>query len=253
MSDEWPEPAVDYVQAIADTKLLLSQRYAEWMLRGPALEEDIAGASAAQDEIGQVRQLFRLLEGQGRDRLWLERDRDAEEYANAASLDESADSWVSFVVQVALTDRATWLLLDAIDHEAFEGLVRKMGQDEYFHLEYHDAELTTLVEDRSAEVQAALETYLPGVLALLGPESYDEAIDPVYRSGFTDRSAAELRAALVDHFADLFEGTEVDVPTPRGPALDDWNERRRRAGDGEIDEETAIQLQGVRNREYIVE
>ena len=73
MSDDgWPEAAVDYVQAIADTKLLLGQRYGEWMLKGPNLEDDISGASNAQDEIGQVRQLFRLLKRQGVDDEWPE-------------------------------------------------------------------------------------------------------------------------------------------------------------------------------------
>ncbi len=252
MSD-WPEGAVDYVQAIADTKLVLSQRYAERMLSGPSLEDSIAGASAAQDEAGQVRQLFRLLEQQGVDREWLHNERAPEEYANAASLDDPADGWTEFIVQSALTDRAAWLLLDAIVAEGFEGMVQKMGEDEYFHLEHHDGRLETLAEDDPAALEAAFEKFLPDVLAFVGPADYDADNDPLVDAGFTDRSAAEIHEALVDHYEELLADTEVDVPDVDAPSEDEWNEQRRRVGGGSVEEEAVTELQGVRNEEFVIE
>ena len=255
MSDDgWPQAAVDYVQAIADTKLLLGQRYGEWMLKGPNLEDDISGASNAQDEIGQVRQLFRLLQRQGVDEDWLESERDPEEYANAATLDAEAEAWPTFIVQAALTDRAAWLLLDAIDHDDFTGMVQKMGEDEYFHLEHHDGRLETLAEDQPEAVEAALERYVPQILAYVGPATYDAESDPLVGAGFTDRPAAEIRGAIHEHYVTLFEGTEVSVP-----ALDDdvpdpesWDGTRRRVGDSHVDPDVVDQLQGVSNREYVI-
>ncbi|MGQ4555369.1 Phenylacetic acid catabolic protein [Halobellus sp. GM3] len=251
----WPEEAVEYVQAVADTKLLLGQRYGEWMLKGPHLEDDISGASNAQDEIGQVRQLFRLLKQQGVDDEWLEADRDAEEYANAEPLDSEAEAWPTFMVQVALADRAAWLLLDAIDHDDFTGMVQKMGEDEYFHLEHHDARLETLAEDQPEAVEAALEEYFPGILAFIGPATYSGDDDPLVAAGFTDRSAADVRAAFHEHYEALFEGTDVSVP----PLADDvpdpesWDETRRRSGTGHVEDGVIEQLQGVSNREYVIE
>ena len=255
MSDDgWPEPAVDYVQAIADTKILLGQRYGEWMLKGPNLEDDISGASNAQDEIGQVRQLFRLLTRQGVDDEWLESERAPDEYANAATLDTEAEAWPTFIVQVALTDRAAWLLLDAIDHDDFTGMVQKMGEDEYFHLEHHDGRLETLAEDQPEAVEAALAEYFPDILAFVGPATYDAASDPLVDAGFTDRPAAEIRRALREHYATLFEGTEVSVPPldDSVPDPDAWDETRRRVGDGHVDADVVDQLQGVSNREYVI-
>ena len=252
--DGWSEAAVDYVQAVADTKLLLGQRYGEWMLKGPNLEDDISGASNAQDEIGQVRQLFRLLKRQGVDDDWLESERDPEEYANAATLDAEAEAWPTFIVQVALTDRAAWLLLDAIDHDDFTGMVQKMGEDEYFHLEHHDGRLETLARDQPAAVEAALEEYFPKIMAFVGPATYDAASDPLVAAGFTDRPAAEIRRALSDHYDTLFKGTGVSVP----PLADDvpdpeaWDETRRRVGDGHVEPSVVDQLQGVSNREYVI-
>jgi ring-1,2-phenylacetyl-CoA epoxidase subunit PaaC len=252
MSD-WPEGAADYVQAIADTKLVLSQRYAERMLSGPSLEDSIAGASAAQDEAGQVRQLFRLLEQQGVDHDWLHEERAPEEYANAASLDDPADGWTEFIVQSALTDRAAWLLLDAIVAEGFEGMVQKMGEDEYFHLEHHDGRLETLAEDEPEALEAAFEKYLPDVLAFIGPAEHDADSDPLLAAEFTDRSAAEVHEALIAHYEDLLADTQVDVPDVDAPSEDEWDAERRRVGGGSVEEEAVTELQGARNKAFSME
>ena len=251
----WPEAAVDYVKAIADTKLLLGQRYGEGMLKGPNLEDDISGASNAQDEIGQVRQLFRLLTQQGVEDDWLESSRSAEEYANASILDEEAENWPTFIVQVALADRAAWLLLDAIVHDDFTGMVQKMGEDEYFHLEHHDARLETLAEDQPEAVEAALERYFPGILAFIGPSSYGSSEDPLVSAGFTDRSVAEIRGAFHEHYEELFAGTDVSVPPLEEdvPDPEAWDETRRRSGEGHVEPSVVEQLQGISNQEYVIE
>lgn len=253
--DGWPAEAVDLVQAIADTKLLLSQRYAEWMLAGPALEDDIAGASAAQDEIGHVRQLFRLLVGQGRDQDWLEGEREPDQFANVASLDEKPDSWIELIAAADAAERAAWYLLDAITHEDFDGLAERIGQDEYFHLEHLDGRIGTLAVDHPEELTAALEASLPPALALLGPETFDEDADPLVRSGFTDRSAADMREAYRLTYEDLVDGTAVslsgvdwDAPDP-----DDWDPERRRVDGGGIDHGTLESLRGTANREFVIE
>jgi len=251
----WPEAAVDYVQSIADTKLLLGQRYGEWMLKGPHLEDNISGASNAQDEIGQVRQLFRLLKQQGVDEEWLESERAPEEYANAPTLDEEAENWPTFIVQVALSDRSAWLLLDAIDHDDFTGMVQKMGEDEYFHLEHQDGRLETLAESQPEAVEAALERYFPQILSFIGPATYDEDSDPLVTAGFTDRSAADIRGALHDHYEALFAGTDVSVPPLEDDVLDpeQWDATRRRTDDGHVEAGVVEQLQGVSNQEYVIE
>lgn len=251
----WPEEAVALVQAVADTKLLLSQRYAEWMLAGPALEDDIAGASAAQDEIGHVRQLFQLLTQQGREQDWLEGDRESEAFANVASLDEKPSSWIELIATADAAERAAWYLLDAIAHEDFDGLGTRIGQDEYFHLEHLDGRVETLAEEHSAELESALESALPPALALLGPEAWDDEADPIVQSGFTDRSAAEMRTAYRRTYEDLLADTDVslsgvdwDAPVP-----EEWDPERRRVDGGGIDAETLDSLRGTANEEFRIE
>lgn len=248
MSD-WPEPAVEYVQAVADTKLVLGHRYAQWSLAGPSLEDDIGGASAAQEEIGAVRQLFRQLVDQGRDEEWLVGQREPTAFRNAAALDRIDGDWPAYVATVAPADRAAWLMLDAIDRDDLAGLVTKIGEDEYFHLEYHDARLETLAEESPGLLEETLEETLPDTLALVGPATYDAATDPLADAGFVERPVAEMREAFVEHYRSLFADTPVslagvdwDAPSP-----DEWDETRRRVGGGGIAEEDVRQIRGERN------
>ena len=251
----WPEEAVALVQAVADTKLLLSQRYAEWMLAGPALEDDIAGASAAQDEIGHVRQLFRLLAAQGRDQDWLEGDREPGAFANVASLDEKPGFWIELIAAADAAERAAWFLLDAIVHEDFDGLGTRIGQDEYFHLEHLDGRVETLAEEHPAELESALEAALPPALALLGPEAWDDDADPLVAAGFTDRSVSDMRTAFRRTYEDLLEGSDVSLDGVDwdAPDADDWDAERRRVDGGGIDEGTLASLRGTANQEFAIE
>ncbi|MDY6765525.1 MAG: Phenylacetic acid catabolic protein [Halobacteria archaeon] len=252
---DWPEEAVNFVQAIADTKMILSHRYAEWMLAGPGLEDDITGAGAAQDEIGHVRQLYRLLEDQGRERDWLEGEREPQEYYNARTLDKNFDTWIEFIATVGPTDRATWYLLDAITHDDFKGLVEKIGQDEYFHLEYHDGRFETLIEEEAEELQDTLEGSIPKILEFIGPSDYDEENDPLVQAGFTDRPIADIREAFLDRYDSMFEGTPVSLKNidRTKPRLEEWDENRRRVEEGAISESVVESLRGTKNKEFAME
>jgi ring-1,2-phenylacetyl-CoA epoxidase subunit PaaC len=112
-------------------------------------------------------------------------------------------------------------------------------------------------DERTEQVVAALEAALPDVLAFLGPAAYDGETDPLVASGFTDRPASALRTAFVDRLEEIFEGTDVDVDALDvdwdAPALDEWDERRRRTGDGSISEGDVESLSGVQNAEFRVD
>ncbi|UIP01494.1 phenylacetate-CoA oxygenase subunit PaaI (plasmid) [Halobaculum sp. CBA1158] len=253
MTDDWTPEAVDYVQAIADTKLMLSHWYAEQAFIGPTIQDNIALFSLTQDEYGQVRQFFLQLEGQGRDADWLRSDRDGDEFFNAATTDEAAPDWTRFEVRFGLTDRAAHLMFDAIVHDDFTGLTDKMSEEEYSHFDFHDGWLEHLAEAEPAEFEAALEESLADVLAFIGPAAYDDETDPLVASGFTDRSVAELREAFLDHLAGLIEGTSVTVPDPDPVSTAEWDERRRRLIGGGIGPDVLETIRGDRNKEFAME
>lgn len=250
MSEEWPVEAVDYVQAIADTKLMLSHWDAECAFLGPHIADNIALLSQVQDEYGHARQLFFLLEAQGRDPEWLRGERGSEEFRNAPTTDQPADGWAELVIRTGLTDRTTMLMIDAVVHEDFAGLAEKIREEEHSHLEFHDAWLETLAETEPDAVEAVLAGSVPDVLAFLGPVEYDDDADPLVAAGFTDRSAVELREVLIDQVGDLLTGTDVAVPVVEGPTIEEWDAERRRVAGGGIEERVLGSLRGVENREF---
>jgi ring-1,2-phenylacetyl-CoA epoxidase subunit PaaC len=249
-SDTWPKGAVDYVQAIADTKLILSHRYADQGFLGPNLADNIALFSLTQDEYGHVRQLFRKLETQGCDEDWLRQGRDADEFSNAATIDQPPADWLEYETRVGLTDRAALLMLDAIDHEDFVGLTDKISEEEYSHLDFHDGWLKYFAATKPDEFQAALEEILPDVLAFIGPAEYDEDTDPLFTAGFTDRSISELRETFMSYCEDITDRTSVTVPNLETFDLATWDEERRRISDRAIERETIESLQGTENQEF---
>ena len=252
MSDGWPPEAVDYVQAIADTKLMLSHWYAEQAFIGPNIQDNIALFSLTQDEYGQVRQFFLQLEGQGLDGDRLRSDREREEFHNAATTDEPAPDWTRFEVRFGLTDRAAHLMFDAIVHDDFAGLTGKMSEEEYSHFDFHDGWLEHLADAEPEAFRAALAESLPDVLAFIGPAAYDDDTDPLVTAGFTDRSAVELRGAFLDHLEGIVEGTAVTVPDPDPVALEEWDERRRRVAGGGIGADVLDSIRGTENEEFAV-
>lgn len=253
MSETWSSEAVDYVQSIADTKLMLSHWYAEQGFLGPGIQDDIALFSLTQDEYGHVRQFFRLLDGQGRSEEWLRTERSADEFYNAATTDEAAADWVQFIVRFGLTDRAAHLMFDAIDHEDFAGLTDKMSEEEYSHFNFHDGWIEHLASSQPEAFQSALDESLADVLAFIGPAAYDTETDPLVQSGFTDRSVAELRDAFLSHLETLLDGTDVTVPDPDPIPVGTWDESRRRTVDGSIEADVLDSIRGTRNVEFAIE
>lgn len=253
--DAWPDEALDYVQAIADTKLVLGFRYAERMASGQSIEDDVANMNLAQEEFGHVRQLYELLSRQGRGREWLEHDRDPGMYANAAPLDDPVPDWTSFVVVTGVVDRAAWLLTDAIAHSDLDGIREKIAQEEAYHLERSDAWLERLAEREPDTVEATLVDALPDVLAFIGPAEYDAETDPLVLEGFTDVPVVQRRERLLGHYRALFEGTDVSVDAAdlTGPDRAEWDPIRRRVSAGSLPTETVEVLQGGPNREFAVE
>ena len=88
------DPAVQYLLRIGDTVLIHGQRLAEWCGHAPVLEEDIALANLAQDEIGHAIVWYGLraaIDGSDPDRLVYFRD--APQFLNAWLVELPRGDW----------------------------------------------------------------------------------------------------------------------------------------------------------------
>ena len=89
MTTHLKQALINKLTAMADDELILAHRNAEWTGHAPILEEDIALANIAQDELGHATVFYGLLEeltGTTPDQFAMFRDADA--FRNAQLLEE---------------------------------------------------------------------------------------------------------------------------------------------------------------------
>jgi ring-1,2-phenylacetyl-CoA epoxidase subunit PaaC len=162
--------------AMADDEFVLGFWDSEWTGIAPVLEEDVAFASLAQDEIGHAQALYRLLadlDGDDPDRIAF--GRQPEDYRQARLLDHPRTDWAFSIARRFLYDTADAARLDALVASAYAplaGVVAKMRREERYHLLHVGAWLERLAtgggEARSRLV-AALDRLWPDALTVLAP------------------------------------------------------------------------------------
>jgi ring-1,2-phenylacetyl-CoA epoxidase subunit PaaC len=181
-SPETRQALADFLLAMADDEFVLGYWDSEWTGIAPVLEEDVAFASLAQDEIGHAQALYRLLaELEGGDPDAIAFGRPPEGYRHARLLDHPRTDWAFSVARRFLYDTADAARLDALAASAYAplaGVVAKMRREETYHLLHMHAWLERLAnggEEPRARLAAALERLWPDALCVLdGVEGDDQ-------------------------------------------------------------------------------
>ncbi len=126
---------IELVASVADNKLFLGKRYAEWCTGAPALEAAVAAASMAQDEIGHARSLYPLLQDlAGRSEQTEPESRT--QFVHVRGLSSTFQSWTDFVAANLLIDTALTILLESAQASSFEPLgqrARRILEEERLH------------------------------------------------------------------------------------------------------------------------
>ncbi|CAM4007551.1 1,2-phenylacetyl-CoA epoxidase subunit PaaC [Deinococcus marmoris] len=126
--------------ALADDEIILAQRGGEWTGHAPILEEDIALANIAQDELGHAGlylELRRALDGSDADALAFTRS--ADEFTSARFVELPKGDWAFTMLRQYLYDAYEALWLDAARKSTYEPLsevANKAFREERFHLQH---------------------------------------------------------------------------------------------------------------------
>ena len=163
-------------QALADDEIVLAQRDGEWTGHAPILEEDIALANIAQDELGHATlylELRRELDGSDPDRLAFFRD--AGEYRCARLVELPRGDWALTMLRQFLYDAAEALWLDAAQASRYAplaGVAAKALREEKFHLQHSALWAERLgrgTPESARRAQEALDTLWPHAAQLFAP------------------------------------------------------------------------------------
>jgi ring-1,2-phenylacetyl-CoA epoxidase subunit PaaC len=173
----------DLLLAMADDEFVIGYWDSEWTGIAPVLEEDVAFASLAQDEIGHAQALYRLLADlEGGDPDELAYGRAPEGYRHARLLDHPRTDWAFSVARRFLYDTADAARLDALAGSAYEPLaavVAKMRREETYHLLHMHAWVERLAgggEEPRARLTAAMERLWPDALCVLDGVEGDDLL-----------------------------------------------------------------------------
>ena len=225
------------VLSLADNKQLLGLRYAEWAVRAPSLEADIAAAAMGLDDIGHARVLYGCLEPLGEDPRGTERESDLGSYRSLPYFDEPWTSWAQFVAANAVLDTAFTVMIQACvegDVEVLRSRLRKMLSEERYHFLHGRSWLRQGIEEgplREAWRQA---------IEWFGPPDGDVA--ELHRRGALAMGPAELRSRLEERLEVRAPAMELD--------WSGWDAVRRRSRAGVLDERTFGMLRGLEERRF---
>lgn len=210
---------LDYLLRQGDNALILSQQLSQLCGKGPALEEDMALTNVALDLLGQTRMWLTYaaeVEGQGRDEDRLAYLRDVREFRNCLLLEQPNGDYAQVMVRQFFFDTWHYFLMRALLSSS-DPRIAEIAEKSIKEVTYHlrrSGDLVVRLGDGTdvshARMQAAVDelwTYA-GEMFL-----YDEVDQAMVAQGVAPEPAA-LRAAFLQHVAEVFEEATLRMPSP---------------------------------------
>lgn len=201
--------------ALADDELVLGHRNAEWTGHAPILEEDIAIANVAQDEIGHAVLWYGLLQdltGADPDRMAFFRD--AAAYRSSPLVEQPKGDWAFTMLRQFLFDSYEAELAPRLmrsTHAPVSEVAAKINREELFHLRHSGlwVERLALGTDESRQrSQAALNILWP----LMPAHLQELPGDALLAAAGIFPTAAELAGAVLERLSAALTALGFDLP-----------------------------------------
>ncbi|WP_291423596.1 1,2-phenylacetyl-CoA epoxidase subunit PaaC [Deinococcus sp.] len=216
--------------ALADDEIILAHRDGEWTGHAPILEEDIALANIAQDELGHAGmylELRRALDGSDPDRLAMFRS--ATEYTNTRFVELPRGDWAYTMLRQFMYDAYEALWLEAAQHSTYAPLAEvaaKAVREEKFHVQHTALWVERLAlgtPESTRRTQTALADLWPHAAQLFQPV---EGEDELVKAGIIPDIAgvrSRWEAVMVKHLQDKC-GLRMSRDSFPGPARENHTE-----------------------------
>jgi ring-1,2-phenylacetyl-CoA epoxidase subunit PaaC len=217
-----------YALRLGDDSLILSHRLAEWTSRAPELEEDVALANIALDQLGQARMLLGYageVEGAGRTEDDLAYLRDEREFYNCQLVELANGDFARTIARLLCFSTYQLALYQrlAASSDATLAAVAAKGVKEVAYHRDHAVQWTLRLGDGTPESHRRMQAGL----AAVWPYTHE-----LFRSDDVER---ELGAAAVDPAAlrppwESFLDAVLAEATLERPADDGWRPGGGRTG-----------------------
>lgn len=213
------EKLSQYILAMADDELILGHRDSQWCGHAPILEEDIAFANIALDEIGHAGLWYGLYaELTGHDPEIAPDDliyrRSAREYRCTPMVELPNGDWAFSMLRQYLFDRAeiAWLSdLARSEQKQISAIAEKVIKEEQYHLRHTQAWVERLgqgSDESHRRMQAALTILWPYTESLLSHCSKESDLAV---SGYVP-DASQVRRSWQDQVMPLLADCDLTIP-----------------------------------------
>jgi len=205
-----------FLISLADDELVLGHRDSEWCAFAPMIEEDVAFASIAQDEMGHGRLYYRLAHDHGApepDALVFERTADG--FRSAVLLERPNGDWAYTVARHLIYDIYDDILTSALlgsSMKELRDIAVLVRREERYHLEHQSVWVRHLAgggEDSRRRLETAL-TRVTGEISGLTEEASWHA--PLIEAGVLPLGPEEIRPRLEGRLTEIFAPMELVVP-----------------------------------------
>jgi ring-1,2-phenylacetyl-CoA epoxidase subunit PaaC len=205
--------------AIADDQLILGHRDSEWCGHAPIIEEDIAFANIALDEIGHAVRWYETIAGlldedpeTYPDRLVYTRS--AGEYRCAQIVELPNGDWAFSMLRQFFMDSLEGIRLDQVHGYSYPPLsdtAAGIRKEELYHLRHTRAWVHRLcngTDESRRRMQSALEQLWPYTGQLLAPLPHEEEL---IQAGYLP-AAEPLHQAWYNQVISLLQDAQLVIP-----------------------------------------
>jgi ring-1,2-phenylacetyl-CoA epoxidase subunit PaaC len=221
MNEEVKHALTNKLLALADDEFILGHRNSEWAGHAPILEEDIAFANIAQDELGHANiwySLYSRLTAADADELvyW----RDAAAYRNAPLVELPQGDWAFSMLRQYLFDTAELIRLPLLAESRYSPLAEAAGKirpEEIYHYRHTHAWIKRLglgTEESNRRLQTAVATLWPHTRPLFAPLPDEQLL---VEAGYVPDPAG-LEASWRDKVIPFLTEAGLAIPAQTEPA-----------------------------------
>jgi ring-1,2-phenylacetyl-CoA epoxidase subunit PaaC len=219
MEEELKKALKAYILGLADDELILGHRDSEWCGHAPILEEDIAFANIALDEIGHAGLwyvLYSELAGEEEDEYpdRLVYFREPQEYRNIQMVELPNGDFAFSMLRQYLFDMLEMVRLEKLSQSKYQPLAdiaAKVRKEEVYHARHCKAWVMRLglgTEESHHRLQLALDALWPFALQPFAPE---EGEADLVEAGFTP-SSGEIKAGWDALVIPFLQECELVIP-----------------------------------------
>jgi ring-1,2-phenylacetyl-CoA epoxidase subunit PaaC len=210
---------IDYLLRQGDNALILSQQLSALCGKGPALEEDMALTNVALDLLGQTRLWLTYAgecEGAGRDEDALAYLRDTRAFRNCLLVEQPNGDYAQTMMRQFLFDTWHYMLMRGLlasTDARIAGIAEKSIKEVTYHLR-RSGDLVVRLGDGSAVSHRKMQDALAELWTYAGEMFIYDAVDLAMVEQGVAPAAAPLRAAFLEHVAEVLDEATLTMPPP---------------------------------------